>query len=81
MVAGRIGAAYSFTASTSFANPSIAIVRALSDTFSGIRSVGVPGFIGAQLVGVLAGLWVARGLFLLPRTSSMPVPELSLVQK
>lgn len=63
MVAGWIGAAYWFTASTSFANPAITIARALSDTFSGIRPADVPGFILAQLVGALVGLWVARGLF------------------
>jgi glycerol uptake facilitator-like aquaporin len=63
MVAGWIGAAYWFTASTSFANPAITIARALSDTFAGIRPPDVPGFIGAQLVGALVGLWVAGKLF------------------
>lgn len=63
MVAGWIGAAYWFTASTSFANPAITIARALSDTFSGIRPTDVPGFICAQLIGALVGLWVARDLF------------------
>lgn len=66
MVAGWIGAAYWFTASTSFANPAITIARALSDTFSGIRPADVPGFICAQFIGALAGLWIARELFLLP---------------
>jgi glycerol uptake facilitator-like aquaporin len=66
MVAGWIGAAYWFTASTSFANPAITIARALSDTFSGIRPLDVPGFIGAQFLGALAALWIARGLFALP---------------
>ena len=37
MVAAWIGAAYWFTASTSFANPAITIARSLSDTFAGIR--------------------------------------------
>src|SRR6266404_2659307 len=36
-VAAWIGAAYWFTASTSFANPAITIARSLSDTFAGIR--------------------------------------------
>ena len=40
-----ITAAYWFTASTSFANPAVAIARAFSDTFSGIRPVDLPGFI------------------------------------
>jgi glycerol uptake facilitator-like aquaporin len=80
MVAGWIGAAYWFTASTSFANPAITIARALSDTFAGIRPTDVPGFICAQFVGALAGLWVARDLFLLPILTA-PDSEASLVQK
>jgi len=63
MVAAWIGAAYWFTASTSFANPAITIARSLSDTFSGIRPADVPGFITAQLAGALLGLLVARRLF------------------
>jgi glycerol uptake facilitator-like aquaporin len=55
-----IGAAYWFTASTSFANPAITIGRALSDTFAGIRPADVLGFIGAQLSGALAGALLAR---------------------
>ena len=54
-VALWIGAAYWFTASTSFANPAITIGRSLSDTFAGIRPIDVPGFIGAQVVGALLG--------------------------
>lgn len=46
-----ITAAYWFTASTSFANPAVAISRAFSDTFSGIRPVDLPGFITAELIG------------------------------
>jgi len=61
-VALWIGAAYWFTASTSFANPAITIGRALSDTFAGIRPVDVPGFIGAQLVGALLGVLLYRVL-------------------
>ncbi|MGC2461530.1 MAG: MIP/aquaporin family protein [Steroidobacteraceae bacterium] len=63
MIAAWIGAAYWFTASTSFANPAITIARSLSDTFSGIRPIDVPEFIVAQLVGAIAGLGVARVLF------------------
>jgi glycerol uptake facilitator-like aquaporin len=37
MISAWIGAAYWFTASTSFANPAITIARSLSDTFAGIR--------------------------------------------
>ena len=46
-----ITAAYWFTASTSFANPAVAIGRAFTDTFAGIRPVDLPGFIAAELVG------------------------------
>ena len=63
MVAAWIGAAYWFTASTSFANPAITVARSLSDTFSGIRPVDVPGFIAAQLVGALLAVLLARFLF------------------
>ncbi len=63
MVAAWIGAAYWFTASTSFANPAITIARSLSDTFAGIRPQDVPGFIAAQLLGALIALLIARELF------------------
>ena len=63
MVAAWIGAAYWFTASTSFANPAITIARSLSDTFAGIRPIDVPGFMVAQLAGALGGLVVANWLF------------------
>lgn len=67
MVAAWIGAAYWFTASTSFANPAITVARSLSDTFAGIRPGDAPAFIAAQLAGALAGWLVARPLF--PRTT------------
>jgi glycerol uptake facilitator-like aquaporin len=66
MVAGWIGAAYWFTASTSFANPAITIARSLSDSFSGIRPGDVPAFIVAQLIGASAALLMARLLFTPP---------------
>jgi len=69
MVAGWIGAAYWFTASTSFANPAISIARSLSDTFAGIRPLDVPAFIAAQLMGAVAALALARALFPAPDTS------------
>jgi len=58
-----ITAAYWFTASTSFANPAVTIARALSDTFAGIAPSGVPAFIAAQLVGMVAALAAARQLW------------------
>jgi glycerol uptake facilitator-like aquaporin len=63
MVAGWIGAAYWFTASTSFANPAITIARSLSDTFAGIRPQDVPGFVVVQFIGALVGLAISRWLF------------------
>jgi glycerol uptake facilitator-like aquaporin len=59
-VAAWIGAAYWFTASTSFANPAITVARSLSDSFAGIRPVDVTGFIGAQIAGALVGLILLR---------------------
>ncbi len=63
MVAAWIGAAYWFTASTSFANPAITIARSLTNTFSGIRPVDVPGFIASQAAGCVAALAIARVLW------------------
>lgn len=58
-----ITAAYWFTASTSFANPAVAIARALTDTFSGIRPIDVPGFIIAECLGALLAWYVATWLY------------------
>lgn len=58
-----ITAAYWFTASTSFANPAVAIARGLSDTFSGIRPVDVPAFVVAEAVGALAAVAFTGWLF------------------
>lgn len=57
-----ITAAYWFTASTSFANPAVAMARALTNTFSGIRPIDLPGFIGAEICGALAALFVMTWL-------------------
>src|SRR3984893_4641973 len=51
-----ITAAYWFTSSTSFANPAVAIARSMTNTFSGIRPVDLPGFIAAEFCGALAAL-------------------------
>lgn len=58
-----ITAAYWFTASTSFANPAVAIARSFTDTFSGIRPFDLPGFVTAQFAGALIGVAVAAWLF------------------
>lgn len=57
-----ITAAYWFTASTSFANPAVAVARSLTDTFSGIRPLDLPGFITAEVAGALLGAFVMSWL-------------------
>src|SRR5205823_14870741 len=60
-----ITAAYWFTASTSFANPAVAIARSLTKSFSGIRPTDLPGFIAAELCGPVVALrsmnWLLGG--------------------
>ena len=59
-----ITAAYWFTSSTSFANPAVAVARSMTNTFSGIRPIDVPGFIAAELAGAVVALilttWLLR---------------------
>ena len=62
MVAVYIGAAYWFTASTSFANPAATFGRMFSNSFAGIAPSSVPGFVVAQLVGAGLALLVNRSL-------------------
>ena len=61
-----ITAAYWFTASTSFANPAVAIARCFTDTFSGIRPLDLPGFIVAELFGAMIAL-ALMGWLLVPK--------------
>ena len=58
-----ITAAYWFTASTSFANPAVTIARSMSDTFAGIAPAAAPGFILAQLAGMLVAVLLGRWLW------------------
>lgn len=60
-----IGAAYWFTASTSFANPAMTVVRAFTGTAAGIAPLHVAGFVIAQFAGALAA--IAAGRFFWPR--------------
>jgi glycerol uptake facilitator-like aquaporin len=55
-IGAYIGAAYWFTSSTSFANPAVTVGRAFTDTFAGIAPSSVPGFVIAQLVGMMVGV-------------------------
>jgi glycerol uptake facilitator-like aquaporin len=59
-----IVAAYWFTASTSFANPAVAIARSLTNTFAGIRPIDLPAFVAAEFAGAVVALilinWLLR---------------------
>jgi glycerol uptake facilitator-like aquaporin len=56
LVASYIGAAYWFTASTSFANPAAVLGRMMSDSFSGIAPQSTIYFVLAQAVGAFVGV-------------------------
>ncbi|MFI5913369.1 aquaporin [Dactylosporangium sp. NPDC051541] len=62
-VGAYIGGAYWFTSSTSFANPAVTIGRAFTDTFAGIAPSSVPGFVVAQLAGLLVGAALLLALY------------------
>ncbi|MBL8929383.1 MAG: aquaporin family protein [Kineosporiaceae bacterium] len=62
-VGAYIGAAYWYTASTSFANPAVTVGRMFSDTFAGIAPGSVPAFIGVQIIGCLVGALLVRALY------------------
>jgi glycerol uptake facilitator-like aquaporin len=60
LVACYIGAAYWFTASTSFANPAAVLGRMMSDSFAGIAPASALGFVVAQGAGAAIGILAAR---------------------
>jgi glycerol uptake facilitator-like aquaporin len=62
LVASTIGAAYWFTASTSFANPAAVVGRMLSDSFAGISPASALPFVVAQFVGGFLGAWAGRSI-------------------
>jgi glycerol uptake facilitator-like aquaporin len=68
-----ITAAYWFTASTSFANPAVALARSLTDTFAGIRPADLPGFVIAELIGAVSALLLMTWL-LRPNNSVEAIP-------
>ncbi len=72
MVGLYITAAYWFTASTSFANPAVATGRMISDTFSGIRPMDVPPFIGAQIIGAVLAVAIFGWLIAQPEDQAKP---------
>lgn len=67
-----ITAAYWFTASTSFANPAVAIARAFSNTFAGVRPLDLPGFIVAQAIGAILAMMLAGWLLAENRPIAQP---------
>lgn len=60
LVAATIGAAYWWTASTSFANPAAVLGRLCSDTFAGIAPASAPGFVASELLGAALGALLHR---------------------
>lgn len=60
LVASYIGAAYWFTASTSFANPAAVLGRMMTDSFAGIAPQSAPYFVLAQLLGAVLGVLAHR---------------------
>lgn len=62
LVACYIGAAYWFTASTSFANPAAVLGRMFSDSFAGIAPSSAAGFVIAEAVGAVLGVLLSRAL-------------------
>ena len=70
LVACYIGAAYFFTASTSFANPAAAFGRMFSDSFAGIAPQSAPAFMLAQLAGAAVGVLLHACLGKAPAASS-----------
>ncbi len=62
-VGAWIGAAYWFTASTSFANPAVTIGRTLTNTYAGIAPAPAPAFIAAQLAGGATGTLLAATVY------------------
>jgi arsenate reductase len=62
-VSAYIFAACWFTSSASFANPAVATARALTDTFTGIAPASVPGFVLAELVGLVVGIALVSLLY------------------
>lgn len=71
-----ITAAYWFTASTSFANPAVALARSLTDTFAGIRPDDLAGFILAEIVGALVALLLAGWLLVETKPLTQPLAHM-----
>jgi glycerol uptake facilitator-like aquaporin len=73
-VGAWIGAAYWFTASTSFANPAVTIGRTLTPTYAGIAPASAPAFIAAQIIGGTLGTALAVITHPVPGPAPAPNP-------
>jgi glycerol uptake facilitator-like aquaporin len=73
-VGAWIGAAYWFTASTSFANPAVTIGRTLTNTYAGIAPASAPAFIAAQVAGGALGTVLAVVLYPARDQAKEPAP-------
>ena len=73
MVASYIGAAYWFTASTSFANPAAVFGRMMSDTFAGINPGNAIQFAVAEVIGAFIGLALYQLLSADPNQSNADI--------
>ena len=84
LVAAYIGAAYWFTASSSFANPAVTLARTLTDTFAGIRPGDAPAFFIAQSLGAVVAMvlfaWLMRDAKASPSAQGLqqesPLPDI-----
>jgi glycerol uptake facilitator-like aquaporin len=77
-VGAYIGAAYFFTSSTSFANPTIDVGRMFSNTFAGIAPASVPAYVVVQLLGGLVALGLIGVLY--PDLSAEEAGEIMVPQ-
>jgi len=71
LVPAWIGAAYFFTASTSFANPAVTIGRSMTDSFTGIAPGSVLAFISFQVIGAALGALITEVFY--PRKTPEPL--------
>ena len=56
----------------SFANPAVAVARAFSNTFAGIRPADVPAFVTAEIVGAVAAAALMHWLLAAPAEEASP---------
>jgi glycerol uptake facilitator-like aquaporin len=79
-VGAWIGAAYWFTASTSFANPAVTIGRTLTSTYAGIAPSSAPAFIAAQIIGGTVGTLLAVTLYPISRSQASAGTQAQLTE-